>query len=54
MVKMMKNFEEKDMYLYDSEKSVETFGDFITNISPDFDGFVFYKIRRDGIGKSGR
>lgn len=48
----MSNFEEKEMYLYDSETSSEPFSNLVVNIPSSFDGYVFSKICRDTIGLS--
>lgn len=48
----MSNFEEKEMYIYDSEISSESFSNLVVNIPPSFDGYVFSKICRDTIGLS--
>lgn len=49
----MSVFEEKEVYIYDSEKPTEPFGDFILKIPQNFDGYTFYRIRKDSVGKSG-
>lgn len=44
---------EKEMYICSPEDSSDAWNELIKTVPEDFDGYIFYKIRRDSIGKSG-
>jgi len=48
----MDSFQEKEMYVYNNLTAQESFGDMLSQIPHDFDGFVFYTLKRDSIGLS--
>lgn len=49
----MGKLELKNMYLHDSDKEKSTFGEYILEIPPTFNGYIFRKLFRDPIGQSG-
>lgn len=48
----MEKFKEKEMYFFSEEKTQGTFGEFLTKIPVDFDGYVFQELYKDPIGRS--
>lgn len=48
----MEDFQEKKMFVYDKLATTDSFNEFVDKLPSDFDGFVFYSIRKDSIGQS--